>query len=290
DVGARDRWHADSYVRQADTTGASWSHDRREAGPGYQHERRLGMTQLTRWVLAHKRIVVIAALALTLVGMASAGSATKAMKQKFRVPGKEGWIPTQKIDRDSHGTGGNRAPLLAVVTPPAGRSAGSPTVRAGLHGVESRLESVLPGSRIAGYASTSSPAFLSKDGHTTFIIAYPRPDPNQPFNDNPNAAKKASAALAGATVAGAPVHLTGVDALSVQSGGGNGPGVLVEALLGGFGALLVLTFVFGSFLAIVPIMMAVVSILTTFLVVWGLTAVTEVSPIVQFLIALIGLG
>src|SRR5262249_57450549 len=30
--------------------------------------------------------------------------------------------------------------------------------------------------------------------------------------------------------------------------------------------------------------------LTTFLVVWGLTAVTEVSPIVQFLIALVGLG
>jgi RND superfamily putative drug exporter len=132
--------------------------------------------------------------------------------------------------------------------------------------------------------------FVSKDGRTTFMVAYPPPDPNQPFGDNPNAARKASSALAGATVAGAPVHLTGFDALSVQSGGGNGPGVLVEALLGGFGALLVLAFVFGSFLALVPLMMAVVSILTSFLLVWGLTAVTEVSPIVQFLIALIGLG
>ena len=66
--------------------------------------------------------------------------------------------------------------------------------------------------------------------------------------------------------------------------------MLLEALLGGFGALLVLAFVFASFLALVPIMMAIVSILTTFLVVWGLTTVTEVSPIVQFLIALIGLG
>jgi RND superfamily putative drug exporter len=61
-------------------------------------------------------------------------------------------------------------------------------------------------------------------------------------------------------------------------------------MLGGLGALLVLACVFGSFLAIVPIMMAIVSILTTFLVVWGLTTITEVSPIVQFLIALIGLG
>ena len=61
-------------------------------------------------------------------------------------------------------------------------------------------------------------------------------------------------------------------------------------MLGGLGALLVLAFVFGSFLAIVPIMMAMASIMTTFLVVWGLTTITEVSPIVQFLIALIGLG
>ena len=68
------------------------------------------------------------------------------------------------------------------------------------------------------------------------------------------------------------------------------PACCVEALLGGFGALLVLAFVFASFLAIVPILMAIVSIMTTFLLVWGLTTVTEVSPIVQFLIALIGLG
>src|SRR5438445_6965537 len=143
---------------------------------------------------------------------------------------------------------------------------------------------------MAGFASTHGKTFVSRDGRTTFIVAYPRPDPKQAFNDNPEAAKKATAALKGMTVAGSPVHLTGFDALSVQSGGGNGPGVLVEALLGGFGALLVLAFVFASFLAIVPIMMAIVSILTTFLVVWGLTTVTEISPIVQFLVALIGLG
>src|SRR5207302_1912400 len=88
----------------------------------------------------------------------------------------------------------------------------------------------------------------------------------------------------------APVHLTGYDALNVQNGGGNGPGVLLEAMLGGLGALVVLAFVFASFLAVVPIVMAIVSILTSFLVVWGLTTFTEISPIVQFLIALIGLG
>ena len=248
------------------------------------------MASLTRWVLAHKRTVVVFWVLLTLVGMASAGSATKALKQKFSVPGKEGWVTNQQIARNFHGTGGNSAPLLAVVTLPAGRSVSSAGVQSGLRAVESRLEGTLPDTRLAGYASTRSSAFLSNDRHTTFIVAYPPPDPNQPFGDNPEAAKKASAALAGTTVAGAPVHLTGFDALSVQSGGGNGPGVLVEALLGGLGALLVLAFVFGSFLAVVPILIAIVSIMTAFLIVWGLTAVTEVSPIVQFLIALIGLG
>jgi RND superfamily putative drug exporter len=248
------------------------------------------MAPLTRWVLAHKRIVVLFWVLLTLVGVASAGSATKALKQKFSVPGKEGWVTNQQIARDFHGTGGNSAPLLPVVTLPAGQSLSSPTVRAQLGTVEARIQSALPGSRTASYLTTGNPAFVSKDGRTTFIVAYPTPDPKQAFNDNPEAAKRATAALAGMTVAGASVHLTGFDALSVQSGGGNGPGVLLEALLGGFGALLVLGFVFASFLAIVPIMMAIVSILTTFLVVWGLTTVTEISPIVQFLIALIGLG
>jgi putative drug exporter of the RND superfamily len=248
------------------------------------------MAPLTRWVLAHKRTVVIFWLVLTLIGMASAGSASKSLKQKFSVPGKEGWVTNQQIAHDFHGTGGNSAPLLPVVTLPAGQSVASPGVRAGLLAVQARLERALPGSRTASYADTGNRAFVSKDGRTTFIVAYPPPDRSQPFGDNPNAAKKATAALAGSTVAGAPVHVTGFDALSVQSGGGNGPGVLVEALLGGVGALLVLAFVFASFLAIVPILMAIVSILTTFLVVWGLTTVTEVSPIVQFLIALIGLG
>jgi RND superfamily putative drug exporter len=248
------------------------------------------VTSLTRWVLAHKRIVVVFWLVLTLVGMASASSATKALKQKFSVPGKEGWVTNRQIAKDFHGTGGNGAPLLAVVTLPAGQSVDSTSAQAGLRDVEARLQRTLPGTRLAGYASTHSTSLLSSDRRTTFVIAYPPPDPKQAFEDNPEAAKHASAALAGATVAGAPVHLTGFDALAVQSGGGNGPGVLLEAMLGGVGALLVLAFVFGSFLAIVPLLMAIVSILTTFLVVWGLTTITEVSPIVQFLIALIGLG
>ncbi len=248
------------------------------------------MASVTRWVLAHKRLVVAFWVVLTLVGAASAGSATKALKQKFSVPGKEGWVTNQSINAHFGGTGGNTSPLLPVVTLRPGRTVSSPGVASGLATIEAEVHRVIPGARVAGYASTHDPSFVSHDGRTTFIVAYPPPERNEAFGNNPDAAKALTRALRGATVGGAPVHVTGYDALSVQSGGGNGPGVLVEALLGGVGALLVLAFVFGSFLALVPIMMAITSILTTFLVVWGLTTITEVSPIVQFLIALIGLG
>src|SRR5260370_29262646 len=122
------------------------------------------MAPLTRWVLAHKRFVVVFWVLLTLVGVASAGSATKALKQKFSVPGKEGWVTNQQIARDFHGTGGNSAPLLPVVTLLAGQSLGSPSVRAELRAVETRLERTLPGTRAASYVTTGNSAFVSRDG------------------------------------------------------------------------------------------------------------------------------
>ena len=160
----------------------------------------------------------------------------------------------------------------------------------GLAAVDERLREALPGSRIASFASTGDRAFVSDDGRT-IALAYPRPEPNSQWGEAPKAAKAAKQALEGATVAGAPVKLTGIDALMEDSGAENeGTSVLLEALIGGFGALLVLTFVFASFLAAVPLLMAFVAIMTTFVPLLLLTQVADVSPIVQFLIVLIGLG
>ena len=248
------------------------------------------MSALTRWVLAHKRTVVLTWLALTIAGVAAAGPASKALNPEFSVPDKEGWTTNVAIAEHYRGTGGDSTPLLPVVTLPEGKTVDSPGVRAELSGIDARLHEALPGSRIASYASTGDSAFVSRDGRTTFALAYPRPDPGSTFGQNPQAERAARHALEGATVGGAPVRLTGFDALEQESGGGGGPGVLLEAVLGAAGALAVLTFVFASFLAVLPLLMAVVSIMTTFLLLLGLTELTSVSPIVQFLIALVGLG
>jgi RND superfamily putative drug exporter len=246
------------------------------------------MTAITRWVLAHKRIVVAFWVILTLVGMGVSGPASKALKQKFSVPGKEGWETNQQIAHLYKGTGDNAAPLVPVVSLPTGTTAAA--VRPDLAKLEQKMAAVLPDSRVTGFGSTGNKSFVSQDGRTVFAIAYPKPDPSKSFGENPEAEKKLRAALKGFTVGGVPVKLSGFDALSNQSGESAGSGVLLEALIGGFGALLILAFVFGTFLAFVPIVMAIVSILTTFLLVYGLVQITDVSPIVQFLVALIGLG
>ena len=89
------------------------------------------------------------------------------------------------------------------------------------------------------------------------------------------------------------VHVTGRDPLYEAHGGGGGARACsLETLIGGIGALLILLFVFGT----LPAVAAAArhrgrsSILTTFTLVWALTYVTDVSIIVQFLVALVGLG
>jgi RND superfamily putative drug exporter len=249
------------------------------------------MEQMTRWTLRHRRLVVIAWLVLTVVGIATVNNATKAMDQKFSVPGREGWETNAEIARIYNDTGSDTSPLLPVVTLPASKTVSDPGVRADLRSLEQKAQKTIPGARVSGYGSTGSKSFVSKDGHTVFVLVYPPADPKSTFGGNPDAEKHLRKALNGATIGGAPVHLTGYEALQAQAGGGgNGPGVLLEAVIGGLGALIVLAFVFASFLALIPWLMAIPSIMTSFLIVYGLTTITGISPIVQFLIALIGLG
>jgi putative drug exporter of the RND superfamily len=249
------------------------------------------MSSLSRWVLAHKRTVVVSWLVLTLAGMAAAGPASKALEPEFSVHGKEGWETNEAIAARYGDTGGDTAPLVPVVSFPPGKTVDSPGVREELAAIDERLRKALPGSRIASFASTGDRTFVSDDGRTTFALAYPRPDPDSQFGEAPEAAKATRQALAGATVAGEPIRLSGIDALLEDSGAEHeGTGILVEALVGGIGALLVLIFVFASFLAVVPVLVAIVSIMTTFVPLLLLTQVADVSPLVQFLIALIGLG
>ena len=246
------------------------------------------LVRLTRFSLRHRKLVVLFWLGLTAAGVFASGKAFNAFSDQYSVPGREGYETNAAITR-SFGNGGNSAPIVAVVALPPHETVQSPALRSALERIDAAIRHAVPRVRIASYASTSSRALVSADGRTTFVLAYAPPKPGS-FGQNPAAAKAVAAALRGVRLPGGMVHVTGFDALNASTGQKGGLGILAEGVLGGFGALLVLAFVFASLLAFVPLIVGLCSIMTSLLLVWGLTSFMAVSGIVGFLIALVGLG
>ncbi len=243
-----------------------------------------------RWTLRHRRVIVIGWLVLTVAGFATSRAASNALSKQFTVPGKQSYTANGEIRR-LFGVQGNVAPIVVVATVPAGQR-----VDAGRGGSEfmSAIRAAgtrLPQARIVSYftAGAKRAAFVSNDGRTAYALVYPATTGGG-FSPGSKDVKLIRDLLSGRRVAGAPLHVTGSLALSGAKSGRGGLGVLGEALIGGAGALVVLAFVFASALAFVPLLMAIVAIPTTFLLVYGVTQIAQVSAIVQFLIALIGLG
>jgi len=251
---------------------------------------RNAMAAMTRWVLQHRLLVAGVWIVLAIAGVAAMKPAGDALSTSFNIPGSEAFAANSRIAQ-IYGSGGDIAPIVPVVTLPRGTTVDSPGVAAQLQAAVAKVEAAVPGSRAASYASTHDRAFVSKDGRTTFaLVAIPA---RGGVNPGQAEARAAQQALAGVTVAGAPVHATGLDALREAAAHGEksgGASLVIEALLAGVGALLVLTFVFASWMAIVPLLMAIVAIPATFLLIWPLATLTDVSVIVKFLVALIGLA
>ena len=247
------------------------------------------MTAITRLVLDHKRLVVGFWIAVTIAAFAAIQPAGNALSPQFSLPGAEGFETSEAL-AELYGNGGDVAPIVPVVTLPKGKTVDSPGITRQLDAAISKVEAALPNTRSASYASTRDRAFVSDDGRTTFALVYIPAKGG--VNPGWTEAQRAKTALAGVTVGGSAVEVTGLDALRASAGEseGSGTGVLVGTLVAALGALLVLLFVFRSFMAFVPLLMAIVAIPTTFLLIWPLASVTDVSVIVQFLVALIGLG
>jgi RND superfamily putative drug exporter len=141
---------------------------------------------------------------------------------------------------------------------------------------------------VADFANTGNPKLVSADEQTTWALL-DMPNPDEP--PGTGVMERIEPALQAATPAGATVEVTGYEQLqSAAGGGGGGPSVLIETLIGAAGALVILAFVFTSWVAVLPLLMALPAILTTFLLLFGLTKLTEVSFLAQYLVALIGLG
>jgi len=88
--------------------------------------------------------------------------------------------------------------------------------------------------------------------------------PNPDIPSGSGVKDRIPAALRAAAPAGASLSVTGFEQIQATGGSGGGPSTFVETLIGMAGALIVLAVVFGSALAVLPLLMAIPSILTTF--------------------------
>jgi RND superfamily putative drug exporter len=240
------------------------------------------MTSLTTFAVRRRRWVIGVWLLMLIAGGAAAGQVSQRLSSDFSLPGQPGYETAQKM-LHSYGNGG-QPPSVLTVTVPAGESVRADAAR--IAAAFSRLRAADSQLRIVDYGDTRDPAFITSAGRTTFALVF-APQPRS-FS-SALASQRALTILRSALPPGYHAAATGLAELSAGADA-KGPGVLVETLIGAAGALAVLAFVFGSVLALLPLLIAAVAIMTTFLITLGLTYLTSISFVVQFLIALVGLG
>ena len=239
------------------------------------------MRTLATFVLRHRRLVVLAWVVIFVAGIAGVSSSVSRLSTSFSLPGQPGFETASRV-LTTYGTAGDVAPYLVTLTAASGQRVDPAQADAAFAAVAQQV----PTARVIGHQQTGDPIFVPADGRTAFTYAF-IPEPSGFSDPTLPALQKAVAAAAPAGTSGS---VTGEEALANNGSAGTGPGVLAETFIGGVGALAVLLFVFASFLALLPLMIAGIAILTTFLVVLGLTYIIDVSFIVEFLVALVGLG
>jgi putative drug exporter of the RND superfamily len=245
----------------------------------------LAMTALTRFVLRHKALVALFWVAVAAAGVLTISGTTHRMTNSFSMPGQAYQVDSQIAG--SYGNGGSQTPYVPVITVPAGERITDPAVAAATGRAFGALARAIPDVRIADYATTHNPAFVTRDGRSTYALVYTA---TVSGFGSANLGPAIDRTVTAAVPAGWHVGVTGSDLLENGASQTRGTGIMAETMIGSVGSLVILTLVFASFLALLPLVIGGISVLATFLLVGGLTEITGISVIVEFLIALIGLG
>jgi RND superfamily putative drug exporter len=242
-----------------------------------------GMRRWAAFVLAHRRWIMLCWLLVVVAGATVAGQVSKRLTYDYSLPGQPGAKTAQQITQ-TFGNGGYTAPYLVSVTFPEGQTVA--THQAQVAAAFDAVAAKVPAVRVLDEANTGDTAFRTTDGRTAYAMVFYHLNPTPPAQ---LPTQQLRAALEAAKPAGSTVGVTGQDLLASGSTS-HGPGVLAETLIGGVGALAVLAFVFASLLALLPLVVATASIMATFVLLLPLTYLGHFSALVQFLIALVGLG
>ncbi len=242
------------------------------------------MDRLTYYVTHHRRIVIGIWIALTLFGVFASIQVSTRWLEKFSIPGESAYEANQRALVKLGN--GEIQPFVAVL-----KSDGDVTTTPGVKEAIDAAAATTPRARVNSFFNTGDSVFVSPDRHVTFATIYPAGAAT--FELVPSA--PTVAALKAAAPPGVETSLTGIVPLFAEASesgdAGGGPNVLIEALIGGIGALVILLFTFGTLPAVaMPLVVAVAAILNSFTLIWLMTYITDVSLVVQFLAIFVGLG
>src|SRR5207248_9954476 len=120
------------------------------------------LERLAHLIARHRWKVIALWVVLTLFGGFAASQVSKRWYQSFSIPGKSAYEASQRTLK-TFGVG-VRPPNVVVF-----RTDGDATKSAPIRTAMQRAAKANPGSLTSSYFSTGSPAYVSRDRHTTFM-------------------------------------------------------------------------------------------------------------------------
>ncbi|MGZ4249813.1 MAG: hypothetical protein ACXVUE_16090, partial [Solirubrobacteraceae bacterium] len=128
------------------------------------------MSTLTRFVLKHKLLVLVAWLVLAAAGAMTAGATINRLTNSFAMPGAAFRTDAQIQKLYLHN--GAQDPIVPVITLPAGTTIHTPDVAERLGHAFATAHQVIPTARVTDYATTHDAAFATRYGRTTYALVF----------------------------------------------------------------------------------------------------------------------
>ena len=188
------------------------------------------MPALTRFVLRHKALVALLWLAVAVAGVMTVGGTTHRMTNNFSMPGQAFTVDNQIVRE--YGNGGSQPPYIPVLTVAPGERVTDPAVAAETGRVFAAVREAVPSVRMTDFYTTHDRQFVTRDGRTTFALAYTAPTTG--FG-GPDAGPAIMRSLEAALPHGWHVGLTGEQLLQNGKPASKGTGIMVETMIGSLG-------------------------------------------------------
>jgi len=239
---------------------------------------------VAKFILRHKLSVVLVWLALSAVSIATIGRLGPRLDYRYTTPGEPGYEANLKI-AERFGLDAEFEATLPVLRLPAEITMDSAEARTVAAKTFAAAYEAGP-LAVADYANTGDPLFIIDEGRATWaLISIPHPD----YGPGKGIEGRMPRVLQKATPPGYLLTMTGF-AQMLSNAGPNKANLMKGMMIGAGLAFTTLFLVYGSPIAILPILMAVPAICVTFLCVHGLTYVTSVSYFVEYMVVLLSLG